>query len=225
MDGKISSGSDFFDKMLSGGYEKGILTTIYGPAGSGKSNLCIMALASFKSEKKIVYIDTEGSFSLERLSQITADYKELLPRIIFFKPTNFEEQKELFSKLKEIVEKDIGLIIFDSVAMLYRLEIGRNKDVYNVNKELGIQLSYLSEIARKKNLPVLITNQVYSDFENKDQIKLVGGDILKYSSKCLMELQKAEQYRLAILRKHRSIADGTSVMFKIVNKGIEEIKK
>ncbi len=221
---KLSTGSKGFDDMLRGGYEQGILTTIYGPAGSGKSNFCIMAMASYKGPKKIIYIDTEGSFSIERLKQISPDYESVLARSLFFNPTNFEEQKALFNKLREVMDQNIGLIIFDSVAMLYRLEIGKNKDVYNVNKELGMQLSYLSEMARKKMIPVLITNQVYSDFEKKDNVKMVGGDILKYSSKCLIELKK-NHYRKAILRKHRSISDGEKIYFRIVDEGIEKINE
>ncbi|MBU0471870.1 MAG: DNA repair and recombination protein RadB [Nanoarchaeota archaeon] len=225
MDERITTGSMSFDGLLEGGFEKDVISTIFGPAGSGKTNLCLITLANFSSHKKIIYIDTEGSFSVSRLKQITSEYKEVMSRIIFFKPTNFDEQKDLFSKLRTLVNEKTGLIIFDGVAMLYRLEIGKNKDIYNVNKELGIQLSYLSEIARKKNIPVLVTNQVYADFENKDQIKMVGGDILKYASKCLIELQKVGDARKAILRKHRSIRDGNELIFKIVNSGIEEVKK
>ena len=40
-------------------------------------------------------------------------------------PTNFEEQKKCFSKLLGNVKKDeVGLIVVDSMAMLYRLELG-----------------------------------------------------------------------------------------------------
>ena len=224
MDEKINAGSEVFNKLLAGGYEKDILTTIYGPAGCGKTNMCLLAMSVFSPKKKIVYIDTEGSFSVLRLKQIAPDYEEIMSRTIFFKPTNFEEQKEFFSKLKEVISDNVGLIILDTVAMLYRLEIGKNKDVYNVNKELGIQLSYLSEIARKKNIPIIVTNQVYSDFENKDQVKMVGGDILKYSSKCLIELQAIDGIKRATLRKHRSLPDGKQVFFKIINSGVEEVK-
>ncbi|MBC8501041.1 MAG: DNA repair and recombination protein RadB [DPANN group archaeon] len=222
MDEKISTGSPLFDELLDGGYEKDVITTIYGPAGSGKTNMCLMTIASFPKNKKVIYIDTEGSFSLSRLKQITNNYKSVMSRIIFFKPTNFDEQKKFFSKLKEIIKEDIGLIILDTVAMLYRLEIGRSKDVYNVNKELGIQLSYLSEIARKKGTPVIITNQVYASFDNKDKVNMVGGDILKYSSKCLIELQNLDNVKRAILRKHRSLPDGKQVFFRIVDSGVEE---
>lgn len=208
--------------MLKDGYETDIITTIYGPAGSGKTCLCLLCATGIaRKNKKIIYVDTEGNFSLERLKQIAPDYKKILQKIVFLRPTSFEDQKKSFEKLKEIVNEKIGLIVVDTIAMLYRLELGKNEDVYEVNRELGKQLSYLTEIARKKNIPVLITNQVYSDFENKDKVNIVGGDLLKYGSKCLIELQITPSgNRRAVLRKHRSIAEEKEIIFKIVEGGI-----
>ena len=211
------------DWLLEGGYETDIITTIYGPAGSGKTNLCLLCIANSIVNKKIIYIDTEGSFSLTRFKQICPDYEKALKRVIFLRPVDFDEQKLVFEKLKNIVNDKIGLIILDSVAMLYRLELGKSRDVYNVNRELGLQLAYLTQIARRQNIPVLITNQVYADFEDKNRVKMVGGDILKYASKCLIELKKDDIERLAFLRKHRSLPENKYIRFKIINKGIEEV--
>ena len=87
--------------------------------------------------------------------------------------------------------------------------------------ELGKQISYLNEIARKKNIPVILTNQVYADFEDKNKVKIVGGDLLKYSSKCLLELQITPAgNRKCIVRKHRSLEDEQEIIFKIVEGGI-----
>ena len=123
--------------------------------------------------------------------------------------------------MKDIVNDKIGLIVVDTIAMLYRLELGKDEDVHEVNRELSRQISYLTEIARKKNIPVLITNQVYTDFDARDKVNIVGGDILKYGSKCLMELQITPNgNRRIILRKHRSIQPEKEVIFKIVDGGI-----
>ncbi|MBW2984195.1 DNA repair and recombination protein RadB [Candidatus Woesearchaeota archaeon] len=219
---KIPTGSRIIDRMLHGGYDCDIITTIYGPAGSGKTNLALLcAINIARNNKKVIYIDTEGSFSLDRLRQIALDYKKILGRMIFLRPTSFEEQKKGFEKLKDLVNDKIGLIIVDTIGMLYRIELGTSKDIYEVNHELGKQISYLSEIARKKQIPVLLTNQVYSDFEDKDKINIVGGDLLKYGSKCLIELQITQQNnRRAILRKHRSIEEEKKIVFKIVETGV-----
>lgn len=225
-DNKLATGSKVLDEMLKGGYEKDIITTIYGPAGSGKTVLCILcAINVARSGKKVVYVDSEGGFSLERLKQIAShisqDYKKILDNMVFLKPTSFEEQKKSFEKLKSIVNDRIGLIIVDTIAMLYRLELSKSEDIHEVNIELGKQISYLTEIARKKSIPVLIANQVYSDFDVKDKVNIVGGDILKYGSKCLIELQITPNgNRRAILKKHRSIGEEKEILFKIVDGGV-----
>ena len=43
---RISTGSFHFTKWLYGGYEKGIITMIAGPPGSGKTNFCVLAACS-----------------------------------------------------------------------------------------------------------------------------------------------------------------------------------
>ena len=224
---KISAGSEILDELLEGGYESDIINTIYGPAGSGKTLFGLMALIGVVKDlkKKVIYIDTEGGFSVERMKQLREDYKEILENVIFLKPVSFEEQKDAFEKLKDVINDKIGLVIVDTVSMLYRLEMGKTDDVYEVNKELGQQLGYLSEIARKKNIPVLITNQVYADFENKDQVKIVGGDLLRYGSKCMIELLNGHGgVRKVVLKKHRSIMPDKEVTFRIIDKGIVSVK-
>jgi DNA repair protein RadB len=224
---RVPTGSKILDNVLEGGYETDIITTVYGPSGAGKTTFCILSAVSVaKRGKKVVYIDTEGGFSPERMAQISKDYKKLLKNIIFLRPSNFKEQKESFEKLKDLVNDKIGIIIVDTISMLYRLELGKDDSVYETNRELGKQLSYLAAIARKKNIPVLIANQVYADFDNPGMFKMVGGDLLKYSSKCLIELMnKKGSNRLIFLRKHRSIGGNKELGFKLVDKGLEKIKE
>lgn len=227
--GILSTGAAILDQLLQGGYEQDIITTIYGPAGSGKTNLCLLALLSvIKEGKKGIFVDTEGGFSMLRFEQLCPDYKPILDQILLFSPTTFEEQRKVFTLIKEMEKEmdkiNIGIIIIDSVSMLYRLEIGKSEDVYATNRELGYQVSILTEIARKRHIPILLTNQVYSSFDEKEKVNMVGGDILKYSSKCLLELQKAHQTkRRIILRKHRSLPEGMEAFFEIKNEGIVEV--
>ncbi len=219
---RISTGS-VLDQLLDGGYEKDIITTIYGPASAGKTLLCLLCAVEVAKNKKVIFIDTEGGFSVERLKQICSDYKRIMENIFVLSPTTFTEQKESVEKLKEMINDKIGLIVIDTISMLYRLELGKTEDVYNINRELGQQISYLAEITRKKKIPVLLTNQVYADFDNKENVKMVGGDILKYGSKCLIELQTGHRgIRKAIIVKHRSLPQN-EMMFRIVNEGIEKV--
>ena len=61
---KIPSNSSL-DEILDGGIEKGIITQIFGPPSSGKSNIALtLAVNVAKSGRKVIYIDTEGGISI-----------------------------------------------------------------------------------------------------------------------------------------------------------------
>jgi len=227
---RVSTETTVLDKLLKGGFESDVISTVYGPAGSGKSLVCMLcSMGITRAGKKVLYVDTEGGFSVERLQQIAPDYKKVLEKMVFFTPVSFAEQKKAFEKLKNAItkgESKLGLIVVDSIAMLYRLEIGQTKDVYEINKEMGLQISYMAEIARKKKIPVLLSNQVYANFDEPGKVNLVGGDLIKYGSKCLIELKKLHKgKRIAIIRKHRSLPEESEALFRIIEKGIEEVKE
>jgi len=235
---KISAGSYDLNKWLFGGYEKDIITMIAGPAGSGKTNLVILSACSqAKKGNKVLFIDTEGGFSVDRVKQIIEeDVDKVLGNILLIKPTSFDEQKKDFEKILDKIKKEhISLIVVDGMTMLYRLELGdahQSKDdnkVKEINRELAKQMRILAEIARKQNIPVLITNQVYSEFLCEEDLKkgikkqtnLVGGDLLKYWSKCIIELENEKGKRKAVLLKHRSMPE-KELNFEIINKGIRK---
>ena len=233
---KISTGSHDFNRWLYGGYEKDIITMIAGPPGSGKTNFCVLtACSQAKRGKKVIFIDTEGGFSVDRFKQILGDnYKDILKNILLFKPTNFEEQKKTFSQLLDKIKKaHIGLIIIDGMATLYRLELGEvsqlkdDSKIRELNWKVAQQMRILSEISRKQKIPVVITNQVYADFVSDEdfrkgirkEINFVGGDLMKYWSKCIIELRLENRKRKAILLKHRSLPI-KEMNFEIREKGI-----
>ncbi len=237
---KISAGSYDLNKFLHGGYERDVITTIYGPAGSGKTNFCLLAgVSQAKKGNKIIFIDTEGGFSVDRVKQLVGKegLETTLKNIMLFKPTSFKEQSETFEiLLKELNQKNpVGLIVIDGIAMLYRLVLAealQSKELENikaVNSALARQLRTLAQISRIRNIPVLATNQVYADFLSREEIQqgkekithMVGGDILKYWSKCILELQYEKGRRILFIRKHRSLPE-KSMDFVIVNEGIKK---
>lgn len=238
---KISSGSFDLNRFLHGGYESDVITTICGTPGSGKTNFCVIAAVSqAKKGNKVVFIDTEGGFSVERVKQVLGGKEELdgvLGNILLLKPTSFSEQAEMFEVLlKELNNKSpIGLIVIDGISMLYRLvlaEASKTKEVENirsVNSELARQLRTLAQISRIRNIPVIVTNQVYADFLSREEIEdgkervmhMVGGDILKYWSKCILELKNERGRRSVFIRKHRSLPE-KNMDFVITNDGVSK---
>jgi DNA repair protein RadB len=238
---KISAGSYDLNKWLFGGYEKDIITVIYGAPGTGKTNFSLLATVSqAKKGNKVVYIDTEGGFSIERIKQLCetsqngnqeVDYQKVLSNIFLLKPTNFNEQKKSFEELLKYLKQEISLIVVDGMTMLYRLDFAdarkedansiEEKDIremQKVNDELVRQMRTLAEIARKQEIPIILTNQVY---KWNEESKMVGGDIMKYWAKCLIELINDKGKRIAFLRKHRSMPE-KEFEFEIKNSGIRK---
>ena len=121
---KISSGSYDLNKFLFGGYEKDIITVIYGDSGTGKTALCLIAAVSqAKKGNKVIFIDTEGGFSTERIKQLAPeDHEKILKNIFLLKPTSFQEQKQAFQEILKNLKDQISLIIIDGMTMLYRLD-------------------------------------------------------------------------------------------------------
>ena len=226
---KLSAGSYDLNKWLHGGYESDIVTVIYGGPGTGKTNFCSLATVSqAKKGNKVIFIDSEGGFSVERIKQLSngkeeTDVNNVLKNILILKPTNFQEQKKAFSELEKNLKKEVSLIIVDSITILYRLDFAEarekgDEEIQKINSELVRQIKILAEIARKKDIPVLVTNQIY---RWDDSNKMVGGDILRYWAKCLIELENNNGRRTAFLRKHRSLPE-KSFSFQIFNGGIRK---
>jgi DNA repair protein RadB len=224
---KLSAGSYDLNKWLFGGYDSDIVSVLYGGPGSGKTNFCLVAAVSqAKKGNKVIFIDTEGGFSSERVKQLVGDngdYKEVLKNILLLKPTNFSEQKKSFDELNKHLKDQVSLIIVDGMTILYRLDFATarekdEKEIQKINSELVRQIKTLAEIARKKNIPVIVTNQVYR-WDDSD--KMVGGDILKYWAKCLIEIVNDKGRRTAYLKKHRSLPE-KSLHFQIHNEGIKK---
>ena len=222
---KIQSGSSL-DDLLAGGFEKRTVTQIYGPPSSGKSNIALsLAVNVAKNNRKVVYIDTEGGISIDRIKQISGHYFEnVANNIIVFEPTNFIEQTENLRSIDMWLRKHhdkVDLIVLDSAVALYRVDDMKS---YKLGKELRKQIQLLSNIARNYDIAVLITNQIYNAFDDEghNEIKPVGGDILEYISKVIIRLERGDEIsqRTATLMRHRSIGEGRQVTFSITSAGI-----
>ncbi len=208
--------------MLNGGIEKGCITEIYGEAGSGKTNICLStAIQVAREDKYVIYVDTEG-VSMERFSQLGGN-EELAKKILFYKAYKFSHQTEIIERAVNLIEKrgDISLLIVDSMTEFYRAERGVEEDISSKRRSsLAWQLSLLNSIARKKNVAVLITNQVYLNTTTKE-IKPIGGHTLHHNAKAIIFLRKiGNGYREAVLKKHRSLPEGLVARFIIKEDGL-----
>jgi DNA repair protein RadB len=206
------------DDLLGGGIELGIITRVYGEAGSGKTNLCLQAAREcVRNGTKVAYIDTEG-ISIERIRQICVDcdYRRILHDILFFCPSSFESQEQ---KTQDAIGlQGLGLIVVDTITNLYRLSLA--KDRQGAIRSFTRQVTDLQVAAREKNIAVVLTEQVYSGrngeirpFTNRDT-KSIAKTILRLERKGMGE-------REATLMKHRTQLEGTKMCFRIRAAGLE----
>ncbi|MFP3872742.1 MAG: DNA repair and recombination protein RadB [Candidatus Natronoplasma sp.] len=218
---KLSTGCSSLDSLLGGGIESGIITEFFGEGGSGKTNICLqLAKNNALDGKKSIYIDTEG-VSIQRLKQISGERSEdVMKNTLFFRAHSFSEQKDFIKKSAKLISEnreDMDLVMVDSFTIFYRAL--RNKDgEKNLSPRLGRQLVELMRIARKEDIPIVITTQVY---ESDSTQKPVGGHILYHNAKTIVMLETLNSYlRKGILKKHRSQPEGKSVKFSITDEGI-----
>ena len=222
---KLASNSSL-DDLLEGGFEKGCVTQIFGSPSSGKSNVALaLAVNVAKTGKKAIYIDTEGGISIDRIKQISGYYfQDVANNIMVLEPTDFLQQTENLRSIDVWLRKhhsEVDLIILDSAVALYRVDDMKS---YKLSKELRKQIQLLSNIARRYDIAVVITNQIYTAFDDdgNSEVKPVGGDILEYISKVIIKLERGEEInqRIATLKRHRSLPEGRQVTFSITSSGI-----
>jgi DNA repair protein RadB len=218
---KIHTGSDVLDELIGGGLEKRVITQYYGEPAGGKSTFCLMSAVSvLKSGESVIYIDSEG-FSAERYRQIAGENAtEMAGNIILFEPCDFREQSIMIDQCREILEKkSTGLIILDSITALYRVNAAGSGDV---QRQLSQQLIKLLAYSRRYDIPIIVTNQVYTDIDT-DRLSGLGGTSLRHISKVIVRIERDNKSRRAVLEKHRSKPEGESFRFEITEKGIKKI--
>ena len=122
----IKTGSVELDRLLGGkGVETGAITESYGHSGSGKTQTCLslcVMVQKLHSDNKAIYVDTEGKFRPERLSQIAqkkgSNSDKYLQNIKYVRVHNT-------ARLETVIQEDccseipkdsgIKLLIIDSV--------------------------------------------------------------------------------------------------------------
>jgi len=216
----VTTGCDALDELIGGGLLSKMITQLYGESATGKSTLCmIAAVATLRRGKSVIYIDTE-SFSVERFAQIAGEDGRLLSeRLYLYEPSDFDQQGSMIRESDAILGKrDPGLVILDSATALYRTELEHGQDAM---QRLNKQMIFLLGMAKRYDLPVLITNQVYVDLQRSDFAPL-GGTGLMHISKIIVRIDRLPDspYRKATLVKHNSQQEGGSFEFMITGTGV-----
>jgi DNA repair protein RadB len=222
----VPTGCGPVDELLGGGFERGAVTQVYGPPAAGKTNLALSAAIEVAAAgDAALYIDTEG-LSADRMAQIArgrADgtdqtVDDLAGRLIVSEALDYDEQTEAVQDAAEFAA-DVELIVLDSATGFYRLRRD-DDDGGETLRDVARQITHLLSLARKHDLAVVFTNQVFTD-PDSDRSTALGGHTLNHWSGAILRLDRFRGgNRRATLEKHRAKPAGDTVQFSIVDAGL-----
>lgn len=205
---RISTGCKAIDEILDGGIPVGGVSLVYGEAETGKTTLAMQcAVNCARQGFKTLFMDSDGSFSARRLSQIASeDFEKVAQLIILMKPNNFSEQTLVIDRLADYVTKDFKLVVIDTVTSLYSAKVAESPEkTFELNRGLNRQMACLAQIAKTHKVALLITSQVRSFFnETHVSVEPVATRVLKFWADIIIAMKPTESPRIikTILEKN-----------------------
>ena len=218
----MSTGCAPVDDLLGGGFERGTATQVYGPPAAGKTNLALSAaVQTAAAGDRALYLDTEG-LSLDRFEQLAAgtgaEPEALASRVITTEAYDFDEQERVVRDADEFAP-EVELVVLDSATGHYRLE--RDDDDEGATlRRVGRQVRHLLGLARREELAVVVTNQVFTDPETGNA-RALGGHTLDHWTGVVLRLDRFRGgKRRATLEKHHAREAGDTAAFRITGDGL-----
>jgi RecA/RadA recombinase len=222
----LSTGVHGIDRLLGGGLSLHQVSMVYGEAATGKTILSMQCvLEAARKEYKVLYIDSEQSFSANRMEHI-AGGTELAERIVLFRPEDFEEQGHVVESIENLLTKTPTLLVVDSVTGLYRTGRVNPERYFARDRELNRQVAQLHALASRFAMWVLLTGQVHSSPAGPVWlVEPVAERTLRHWSDTILRLNKTPRpgVRDCFLEKRNGLeVSGTHWPFRITESGIED---
>lgn len=192
----IPTGSLSLDLALGGGIPKGRIIEIYGPESSGKTTVCLHAVAEVqKSGGTAAYVDAEHALDPAYAKRLGVNIDNLL----ISQPDSGEQALEVVETL--VRSNAVDIIVVDSVAALVpQAEIeGDMGDAH-----MGLQARLMSQALRKltgiinrTKCTVIFVNQLRMKigvmFGNPETT--TGGNALKFYASVRMDIRRISQIK------------------------------
>ncbi|MBI4100841.1 DNA repair protein RadA [Candidatus Microgenomates bacterium] len=208
---RISTQSEEFDRVLggtSGGLVPGSVILLAGDPGIGKSTLLLQLAGKLGG----FYISGEESLDQIKLraKRIGVENKNLL----FLAETNVEN---ILEELGEISQKDLNLVIIDSVQTMWTADLsGMSGSVGQVRESA----TKLLQAAKRKNFPLFLVGHVTKEG------MIAGPMVLKHLVDTVLYLEGERFQSLRLLRviKNRFGPTDEVGVFQMEEEGLKEIK-
>ena len=216
----IPSGIPEIDELLQGGLERGTITMISGPSGTGKTTLGLqfMKEAAGRGERSVVYtFEEETEIILRRCEAINIPARAMSEKgmlsVIKVEPLQYSPDEFAHLVRQDVEEKGTQMVMIDSTSG-YKLSI-RGEDMVS-------HLHALSKYLQNMGVTVFLVTETYNitgDFEVTDfNISYLADNIifLRY-----LEIQGEMRKAIGVLKKRLSNFEKTLREFEITRYGIK----
>jgi RecA/RadA recombinase len=225
---RILTGCGCIDSNIDGGISPESVTLIYGEPETGKTTLAMQCAVNCAMQgHKTLFVDCDNTFSAKRLSQISSGkFEEIAELIILMTPNDFREQTAVIDRLSEYIVKNFGLIVFDTVTSLYRVKVAESSGkAFGLNRELNRQMAILAQTAKTQKIPVVVTSQVSSVFNEANvSVAPVATRVLSFWADTIISMKPTENPQIikAVLEKTPKGAKEVTCHLKIEETGIHD---
>lgn len=227
---KISTGCRSLDELLRGGFGRGEITLIYGEAATGKTTTIIQAaISAARIGLKILYVDSDHSFTQQRFQQIAGKESRAASELIMlFLPETFAEQRALVESLENYITPSLGLVTVDSMSSLYRAAFPTTESIFTLNRDLSRQLAYLRELSASGNIACIVTGQVHARLAPPvSDVEPVARRALFHFPRAILRLRNTPRQgvkEFCLERIEGSDTKGTKCLVSLGETGLEDVR-
>ncbi|MFX0209916.1 MAG: DNA repair and recombination protein RadA [Candidatus Hodarchaeota archaeon] len=205
---RLKTSSEDLDRILGGGVECGSVTEFYGAFRTGKTQICYQLAINAQLphnkgglEKKVLWIDTEGTFYWERpyaiAKELGLDPDHALDNITVGRAYNSDHQMALTEHCFQLADetREYGLIIIDSLMANFRCEYVGRGTLATRQQKIGKHLHYILRQTHIQQIATIVTNQVQAKPDQLfgDPNQPIGGNVVGHMVTHRIKLQKASK--------------------------------
>jgi DNA repair protein RadA len=236
---RLTTGTEQLDALLGGGIETQAMTEFIGEFGTGKSQICmkLCVTAQLPPEKggldgRVLFIDTEGTFSPKRICQIAErmglDSQKILENIVYARAYNSDHQMLIVDKSYSVCrEEGVKLLILDSIISHFRGEYIGRESLSERQQKLNSHLHKLLRIAEIYNLAIVVTNQCQANPQAffGPPNRPAGGNIMAHACTHRVFLRKSKGNTRVAKIIDSPYLPSNDAAFQIDESGVSDVEK